>query len=70
MNLHKNKKVYAIVIGVMDDLPQRSLTEQREPQVLVCLSQLAPEDNFYEPTASVHMQLAVRTREKPEVVIP
>ncbi len=70
MNLHKNKKAYAIVIGVMDDLPQRSLADKRGPQVLVCLSQLAPEDNFYEPTASVHMQLAVRTREKPEVVIP
>ena len=70
MNLHKNKKVYAIVIGVMDDLPQRSLADKRGPQVLVCLSQLAPEDNFYEPTASVHMQLAVRTRENPEVVIP
>ncbi len=58
------------MIGVMDDLPQRSLAQQRGPQILVCISQLRPEDNFYQPTASVHMQLAVRTRENPEVVIP
>jgi predicted permease len=70
INLQKSTKVHATVIGVLDDLPQRSLADNRGPQVLVCMSQLAPGDNFYEPTASVHMQLAVRTREKPEVVIP
>jgi predicted permease len=70
MNLHKNTKSHAVVIGIMDDLPQRSLANKRGPQVLVCLSQLAPGDNLYTATASIHMQLAVRTREQPEVVIP
>ncbi|HTU49696.1 MAG TPA: ABC transporter permease [Acidobacteriaceae bacterium] len=70
MQLHKGKDSREIVIGVMDDLPQRSLADKRGPQILVCLSQLAPGDNLYTPTASVHMQLAVRTREQPEVVIP
>jgi len=60
----------AVVAGVMDDLPQRSLADKRGPQVLVCVCQLEPEDTFYDVTASHHMQLAVRTREKPEVVIP
>lgn len=64
------KDVHAIVVGVMDDLPQRSLADKRGPQVLVCIAQMLPGDNFYQPTASVHMQLAVRTRENPEVVIP
>jgi len=36
----------------------------------VCMAQENPGTPFYQPTASVHMQLAVRTREKPEVVIP
>lgn len=70
MQLHKDKESREIVIGVMDDLPQRSLAEQRGPQVWICLPQLRPEDGLYRMVASVHMQLAVRTREQPEVVIP
>ncbi len=70
MQLHKAKGPREIVIGVMDDLPQRSLAEQRGPQVWICLPQLLPEDNLYGAVASLHMQLAVRTREQPEVVIP
>ncbi len=70
MNLHKDTKSREIVVGVMDDLPQRSLAQQRGPQVWICLPQLLPEDNLYRAVASIHMQLAVRTREQPEVVIP
>jgi predicted permease len=70
MQLHKAKGSREIIIGVMDDLPQRSLAEQRGPQVWICLPQLRPEDSLYRMVASLHMQLAVRTREKPEVVIP
>ena len=70
MNLHKGKNAREIVIGVMDDLPQRSLAEERGPQVWICLPQLLPADNLYGVVASVHMQLAVRTREQPEIVIP
>ena len=66
----KDKKNLAVVVGVMDDLPQRSLADERGPQVLVCMNQENPGTLFYQPTASIHMQLAVRTREKPEVVIP
>ena len=54
----------------MDDLPQRSLADKRGPQVLSAFPRRRRKTIFYEPTASVHMQLAVRTREKPEVVIP
>lgn len=64
------QNAHAIVIGVMEDLPQRSLANQRGPQVLVCINQLRPGENFYRPTAGVHMQLAVRTREEPSVVTP
>lgn len=60
----------AIVAGVMDDLPQHSLADKRGPQILICVCQLEPGDTFYDVTASHHMQLAVRTREKPEIVIP
>ncbi|MDR5727645.1 MAG: ABC transporter permease [Terriglobia bacterium] len=70
MNLHKGKDSREIVIGVMDNLPQRSLAQQRGPQVWICLPQLIPGDNLYQAVATVHMQLAVRTREQPEVVIP
>jgi predicted permease len=70
MQLHKDKDSHAIVIGVMDDLPQRSLANKRGPQVFVCLPQLRPEDGLYQGVATVHMQLAARTREDPQVVIP
>jgi predicted permease len=70
MQLHKEKDSREIVIGVMDDLPQRSLANRRGPQVLLCLPQLLPGDNLYQAVASIHMQLAARTREDPQVVIP
>ena len=70
MQLHKDKDSREIVIGVMDDLPQRSLANKRGPQVFVCLPQLRPEDGLYQGVATVHMQLAARTREDPQVVIP
>lgn len=71
LNWRTGKKTpRAIVAGVMDDLPQRSLADKRGPQVLLCVCQLEPKDTFYEVTASHHMQLAIRTRENPEVVIP
>jgi ABC-type antimicrobial peptide transport system permease subunit len=70
MDLHKAKGSDEIVIGVMNDLPQRSLADKRGPQVFICLPQLVPGDNLYGMVASIHMQLAVRTREEPQVVIP
>lgn len=70
MQLHRAKDSREIVIGVMDDLPQRSLANQRGPQVLLCLPQLLPGDSLYKAVATVHMQLAARTREDPQVVIP
>ncbi|HET9087525.1 MAG TPA: ABC transporter permease [Acidobacteriaceae bacterium] len=70
MQLHKATGTREIVIGVMDDLPQRSLANRRGPQVMLCLSQLLPEDNLYQAVATVHMELAARTHENPQVVIP
>jgi predicted permease len=70
MNLHKDKDSHEIVIGVMDDLPQLSLADKRGPQIFICLPQLLPGDNLYSAVAGIHMQLAARTREDPQVVIP
>ena len=70
MNLHAAKDSREIVIGVMDDLPQLSLASQRGPQVFICLPQLLPADSLYKAVATIHMQLAARTREEPRVVIP
>ncbi|HUZ04263.1 MAG TPA: ABC transporter permease [Acidobacteriaceae bacterium] len=66
----KSKNSRTVVIGVMDNLPQRSLVDPRGPQVILCLPQLGPDTRFYKAVADIHMQLAVRTREKPEAVIP
>jgi predicted permease len=70
MHLRKGEDSGAIIIGVIDDLPQLSLADKRGPQVIVCLPQLTPGDNFYQMGTGIHMQLAARTRENPQVVIP
>ena len=65
-----DKKSETIVVGVIDDLPQRSLVQSRGPQVLFCLPQLGPDASFYQATTDIQMELAVRTRENPAAVIP
>jgi hypothetical protein len=60
----------AIIVGVIDDLPQRSLANKRGPQVLFCMAQLGPATSFYQPLLGVHMALSARTRENPGAVIP
>ncbi len=65
-----DKNSEAIVIGVIDDLPQRSLADKRGPQVLFCIPQLGPDASFYQATLGVHMELSARTRENPSAVIP
>jgi len=64
------KERRAVVIGVLDDARQLSVSEQAEPEILVCLPQLTPASNFYQPTETMAMDLAVRTEREPDSVIP
>ena len=72
MNLHKGKNVPAIVIGVMDDLPQRSLAEERGPQVLVCLAAIGCQRIICTSSGCErpHADWRCAPANKPEVVIP
>lgn len=71
LNVQANgKNSRAIIVGVIDDLPQRSLADKRGPQVLFCIAQIGPGTSFYQPVLGVHMALSARTRENPAGVIP
>lgn len=64
-----DEKSLTTIIGVIDDLPQRSLASERGPQVMLCLSQLDQNSTFYN-TLNNSMELALRTEEEPAAVIP
>ncbi len=63
------RKGSAIVVGVVDDVQQYSLMEHGTPQLYFCLEQLRPTDGIYD-LAGVAMELSLRTRLKPEAIVP
>ncbi len=67
MDMRKGKQ--AVVVGVLDDERQDSITEPSVPELEVCMPQITPDSMFYQPTARA-MDIAVRTIRTPESVIP
>lgn len=67
MNLRKNAP--ARIIGVIDDQGQMKVGEPSQPEVEICLPQLSPDSGMY-GTATMAMDLAVRTKRAPENMIP
>jgi predicted permease len=67
MNMAKNAPTR--IIGVLDDERQASIAEPSEPEVEVCLQQLAPGTSFYQPS-TIAMDLALRTDRMPASIIP
>jgi len=59
----------ARVVGVMDDQRQQAIDAPTQPEVEICLCQLGPGDNLYQP-ATIAMDLAVRTRQPTAEMIP
>ena len=55
----------ALVVGVLSDDRQDSITEPSVPELEVCMPQITPNSMFYQPTGRA-MDIAVRTRRNPE----
>ncbi|MGA8529857.1 MAG: ADOP family duplicated permease, partial [Acidobacteriaceae bacterium] len=68
MSLQKNTPK-ARVIGVLDDQRQKTIEQQSQPEVEVCLCQLAPGNFDYQPS-TIAMDLAVRTSVSTAEMIP
>ena len=67
MDFRKGKP--AIVVGVLNDERQDSITGPPMPELEVCMPQITPDSMFYEPTGMA-MDIAVRTRRQATTVIP
>ena len=59
----------ALVVGVLSDDRQDSITEPSVPELEVCMPQITPNSMFYQPTGRA-MDIAVRTRRNPGEMIP
>lgn len=68
VNLGNNRQ--AVVVGVLDDQRQLSVAESPQPELEVCISQITPDSMFYTAIKGTAMDLAVRTKQRPAVVIP
>jgi predicted permease len=59
---------YSAIVGVVEDVRQKSLTEAVAPEMHLCYAQLRPEDDLSHMLGFV-VQVAVRT-DRPETVLP
>ncbi|WP_263359976.1 ABC transporter permease [Acidicapsa ligni] len=58
------------VQGILDDERQVNVADPSKPEIEVCISQLAPDSDFYKFAEGVEMDLAVRTDLSPSVMVP
>jgi len=57
------------IVGIIEDQRQANIKESSQPEMDICLPQIAPGDKFYERMEDVGMDLAVRTERQPAEVI-
>lgn len=60
----------AEVVGVLDDARQNSAADASQPEIELCLCQIAPGNMFYREMDGVAMDLAIRTRTPSARMIP
>jgi predicted permease len=60
---------FSAIVGVVEDALQKSLTDGIEPEIDLDYAQLGPEDDFT-AMMGLGIQVAVRTEQNPETVIP
>lgn len=60
---------FSSIVGVVEDSRQRGLADPIEPQVDICLDQLAPSDDFAIMLGN-YIEVAVKTKTAPEAVVP
>ncbi|WP_263415835.1 ABC transporter permease [Terriglobus albidus] len=68
MNFGKERR--AIVIGVLDDSRQVSVTEQPAPEIQVYFPQLTPDSGTYKVSGGIAMSLALRTSRSTDSIVP
>jgi predicted permease len=67
---HSSKARKAVIIGVLEDFRQNSISAPSQPEVELSIGQITPDSGFYTVLEGIAMDLAVRTRQKPETMIP
>jgi predicted lysophospholipase L1 biosynthesis ABC-type transport system permease subunit len=67
LNMRKDHK--AVVVGVLDDARQSSIT-QSEPEAEICIPQIAPDSNSYLAIEGSAMDLALRTERPAAAIVP
>ena len=68
MGFSKDRR--AIVVGILDDTRQISVTEQPVPEIQVYFPQLTPSSGTYQAAGGVAMSLALRTSRSPSSIVP
>jgi predicted permease len=63
------KPVAAMVIGVIDDIHQDSLTDVSQPEFYLCIPQVARDNPLYLSIVSKYMEIAIRTEVVPGTMI-
>jgi predicted permease len=65
-----SKDKRAVVIGVIDDERQVSVTKQSQPEIEVAIPQITPGTGFYKGAEGMGMDLAIRTDRSSASIIP
>jgi predicted permease len=60
----------AIIVGVLSDERQKRVVDPAQPELDICLSQITPDNMFYQSTEGIAMDLALRTDEPTTKMIP
>lgn len=68
MGVGKNRR--AVVVGILDDTRQLSITEQPTPEIQVYFPQLTPDTGTYLAAGGVAMSLALRTTRSSSSMLP
>jgi ABC-type antimicrobial peptide transport system permease subunit len=67
-HLEKDKPLH--IVGILDDERQKSVTEPSQPEINVCLCQIAPTSLFYRIAEGIGMDLVVKTEQPTAELIP
>jgi predicted permease len=67
-HLEKDKPLH--IVGILDDERQKSVTEPSQPEINVCLCQIAPSSLFYRIAEGIGMDLVMRTEQPTAELIP
>ncbi len=60
----------SVVVGVLDDERQVSVSVPSQPEIEICIPQITPESMFYKAAEGMAMDLAVRIDRNPSLVMP